>query len=208
MNLKIKSALAVLMMSVGFFSVQVEAKATERFTTPKKAENFVLPNQSGNKISLNQFKGKYVVLEWTNHECPFVKKHYGSGNMQTLQQKYTKQEVVWLSIVSSARGKQGHITGKQAKELSASRGSYATYVLLDEKGVVGRLYHAKTTPHIFIIDPNGMIVYQGAIDSIASTDLPDVYKATNYIDQAFLELFANKPVSLPSTSPYGCAVKY
>lgn len=177
-------------------------------TLVTKAPAFSLKNDQGKVVSLSQFKGKYVVLEWTNHDCPFVKKHYGSGNMQSLQKKYTDKGVVWLSIVSSAPGKQGSVTAKESQALSAKRNASPTHVLLDATGEIGQLYHAKTTPHMFIIDPKGMVVYQGAIDSIPSASPQDISKAVNYIDKAFEALFAKKPVTTAITKPYGCSVKY
>jgi peroxiredoxin len=172
------------------------------------APDFTLPGSDGKTYALSAYKGKYVVLEWTNHECPFVKKHYQSGNMQSHQKELTGKGVVWLSIVSSAPGKQGHVDAAQAVELTRSRGAAATAVLLDPKGEVGRKYEAKTTPHMFIVAPDGKLIYMGGIDSIPSSDTDDIAKATPYIKLALSEAMGGKPVSNPSTKPYGCSVKY
>ncbi len=172
------------------------------------APDFTLTDSRGQTVSLSDHKGKLVVLEWTNHECPFVRKHYGSGNMQALQRDYTAKGVVWLSIVSSAPGKQGHVTGEQAEELNKTRKAAPTAVLLDPTGKVGQSYGAKTTPHMYIIDKDGILRYAGGIDDIKSTDQADIKTARNYVAQALDELLAGKPVSEPATAPYGCGVKY
>ncbi len=149
-----------------------------------------------------------MVLEWTNHECPFVRKHYGSGNMQAQQKELTGKGAVWLSIVSSAPGKQGYVDAGKAAELTKSRGAAPTAVLLDPTGEVGRKYDARTTPHMFIVAPDGRLIYMGGIDSIASSDQDDIAVATPYVKVALGEALAGKPVSKPSTKPYGCSVKY
>ena len=172
------------------------------------APGFTTIDSNGKNVSLADYKGKYVVLEWTNNECPFVRKHYGSGNMQAQQKEFTGKGVVWLTVISSAPGKQGHVDGKQANELTKSRNAAPTAVLLDEKGDVGRLYGAKTTPHMFIVDPAGKLIYAGGIDSIASPDPEDLPKATQYVKVALTEAMSGKPVSQAVTAPYGCSVKY
>lgn len=172
------------------------------------APDFTLAGADGKTYSLGGFKGKYVVLEWTNHECPFVKKHYGSGNMQSQQKELTGKGAVWLSIVSSAEGKQGHVDAAQALELTKRRNAAPTAVLLDPSGEVGRKYDARTTPHMFVVAPDGKLIYQGGIDSIASTDTDDIPKATPYVKVALAEAMAGKPVTNASTPPYGCSVKY
>ena len=182
-------------------SAQASAKVGEA------APGFTATDSNGKTVSLADFKGKYVVLEWTNHECPFVRKHY-SGNMQAQQKEATAKGVVWLTVVSSAPGKQGHVDGAKANELTKSRGAAPTAVLLDEKGEVGRLYGAKTTPHMFIVDPQGKLIYAGGIDSIASADAEDLPKATQYVRVALGEAMSGKPVSQATTAQYGCAVKY
>jgi len=177
-------------------------------TVGQKAPSFTLTNSDGKNVSLSDYEGKLVVLEWTNHECPFVKKHYSSNNMQNLQKKYTEQAVVWLSIVSSAPGNQGHIDGSKAKMLTKERSASPSQVLFDPSGNVGKQYHAKTTPHMYIVNTDGTLLYNGAIDSIKSADTADIAKADNYVDVALSEIMAGKEVSQPITRPYGCSVKY
>ena len=172
------------------------------------APDFSLPDSTGKAEKLSEYKGKYVVLEWTNPECPFVRKHYESENMQKLQAEYVKKGVVWLSIDSSAPGEQGYLYVADAKK--AKEGKYAadTALLLDPDGKVGHLYDAKNTPGMFIIDPEGKLIYSGAIDSIASADKADLAKATNYVRTALDEAMAGKPVTKAKSKPYGCSVKY
>lgn len=153
-------------------------------------------------------RGKVVVLEWTNADCPFTRKHYESGNMQSLQALARDHGVVWLSIISSAPGKQGYVDGRGADELSRTRHAVPTAVLLDPSGSVGRLYHAKTTPHLFVIDARGDLRYMGGIDSIATTDVSDIAKAEPYLKEAMLAVVDGRPVAHPVTRPYGCSVKY
>lgn len=172
------------------------------------APDFTLTDSNGKTHSLSEFKGKNVILEWTNHDCPFVKKHYESNNMQNLQKKYTEQDVVWLSIISSAEGKQGFVSGEKANELTTSRNAHPSFVLFDPKGTAGKAYGAKTTPHMYIIDKEGKLIYKGGIDSIKSADKADIAKATNYVDKAMTEHLAGKPVSEANTAFYGCGVKY
>jgi len=169
---------------------------------------FTGTDTTGAQVSLADFKGKVVVLEWTNHDCPFVRKHYGSGNMQALQQEATEAGVVWLSIISSAPGKQGHVDAATADELTRSRGAHPSHVLLDSSGTIGRLYGAKTTPHMYVIDPEGRLVYMGGMDDIPSARVDDIPKAHNYVRAALAELQAGKPISQPVSRPYGCSVKY
>jgi peroxiredoxin len=173
----------------------------------KPAPSFSLKDTDGKTVRLDSFKGKVVVLEWTNYGCPFVKKHYGSGNMQSLQKKYQEQGVVWLSICSSAKGKQGNMTEAEAKAAVAEKEAAAPY-LLDPKGSVGKSYGAKTTPHMFIIDAAGKVAYAGAIDDKPSTDPADVPKAKNYVADALDAVLAGQPVALATTASYGCSVKY
>lgn len=172
------------------------------------APAFTLVDSTGKKRSLAEFAGKTVVLEWTNHECPFVKKHYGSGNMQKQQRDAIAKGVVWLSINSSAPGNQGHVDGAGAQGVRSKVGAAQTAYLLDPDGTVGRTYGAKTTPHMYVIDPKGVLRYAGGIDSIQSSDTDDIAKATQFVPQALAELAAGKPVSVSVSRPYGCAVKY
>ena len=172
------------------------------------APDFQVAGADGQTHSLAEYKGRYVVLEWTNDECPFVRKHYSSGNMQSLQKEAKTDGAVWLSIISSAPGEQGHVDAAKALKLTEKRGAAPTAVLLDEKGTAGRLYEAKTTPHMFIIDPAGKLIYAGAIDDTPSTDPTDIAASKNYVKLALSEARAGKPVSEPTTKPYGCSVKY
>ena len=172
------------------------------------APEFTLTDSKGTSHKLSDFRGKFVVLEWLNHECPFVKKHYSGGNMQKLQQEYTAKGVVWFSIISSAPGKQGHRTGPQAEADTKDKNAAPTAVLLDPSGEVGKKYDAKTTPEMFVLDKEGKILYAGAIDSIKSTDSADIAKAENHVRQALNAALAGQPVPKPKTTPYGCSVKY
>ncbi|MFP5307458.1 MAG: redoxin domain-containing protein [Gammaproteobacteria bacterium] len=196
------------------FSVFLSAAvlvATTAAATPSVGEpapSFSTTDSTGKTVALGDFAGKYVVLEWTNDGCPFVQKHYSSGNMQALQKDTTDDGAVWLSVISSAPGKQGHVDGAGADALTRSRDAHPTHVLLDENGDVGRLYGAKTTPHMFIVDPKGTLVYAGDIDSIPSADPADIPKAKPYVKLALAEAMAGKPVSEAVTKPYGCSVKY
>jgi peroxiredoxin len=172
------------------------------------APEFSLPDAKGKTHSLSEFKGKYVVLEWFNPECPFVKKHYGSGNMQKLQQEFTNKGVVWLTIDSNAPGLEGNLTPEQASNTVTSWKTHQTALLLDSDGKVGRAYGAKNTPHMFVINPEGKIVYEGAIDSKATPNPSDIANSTNYVKVALDESMSGKTVSNPNTKPYGCSVKY
>jgi peroxiredoxin len=172
------------------------------------APGFTGIDTSGKSHALSDFRGKPVVLEWTNHDCPYVRKHYSSGNMQRQQQTATGQGVVWLSIISSAPGKQGHVTPAQADALTAERNAAPSAVILDEKGEIGRLYEAKTTPHMYIIDADGKLAYMGGIDSIASANPADIGKATQYVPAALAQVMNGEPVAPSVTRPYGCSVKY
>ncbi|MCE3012373.1 MAG: redoxin domain-containing protein [Proteobacteria bacterium] len=174
----------------------------------KLAPAFSLPSASGKTITSTQFKDKVVVLEWLNHGCPFVRKHYDSNNMQALQKKYKSQGVVWLSIISSAPGKQGHVTAKAAADEAKKYNSEASEILIDEDGTVGRAFEAKVTPHMYVIGKDGRIFYQGAIDSIASADIDDVAKAENYVAQALDATIKGEKIKIASTKAYGCGVKY
>jgi peroxiredoxin len=172
------------------------------------APQFTLADSKGTARSLSEFSGKYVVLEWFNPGCPFVKKHYESGNMQKLQAAYTGKGVAWLSISSSAPEKEGHLTPAKAEEVIQQWKSSQTALLLDGDGTVGKLYHAKTTPHMVIINPEGKLIYAGAIDDRPSTDLDDLNGATNYVQAALDQAMSGQPVTVAETKPYGCSVKY
>lgn len=174
----------------------------------KPAPPFTLTDHTGNLQSLADHSGKWVVLEWINHDCPFVKKHYNEGHMQKLQAEITGAGGVWLTINSSAPGTQGHLTQETAASITAEKNAKPTAVLLDPTGATGKAYAAKTTPHMYLISPEGLLVYQGAIDSNNSAKTEDIADATNYITQAWAEVQAGKPVSVPETQAYGCSLKY
>ena len=172
------------------------------------APDFSITDSKGKTQSVSQYKGKYVVLEWFNPECPFVKKHYGSGNMQKLQEEFTGKGVVWLSVDSSAPGKEGNLSPVEAEKKMTDWKTHSTALLLDQDGKAAQAYAAKNTPHMFIINPEGKIIYEGAIDSKASPNPADIPSSTNYVRVALDEALAGKTVSNPTTRPYGCSVKY
>lgn len=178
--------------------------------TGEKAPDFTLKGTTskGKEVSLSDYKGKIVVLEWVNHGCPFVRKHYDSGNMQALQKKYTSSNVIWLTINSSAPGKQGHVDDEGAISERKKYNSAATDVLLDPTGKVGKMYEAKVTPHMYVIDKEGTLVYQGAIDDKADTDQASIPSAKNYVAGALTSIMNGKKVTASTTRAYGCAVKY
>jgi protein-disulfide isomerase len=162
----------------------------------------------GSTIKLGDLKGKTVVLEWTNHECPFVVKHYESGNIPNLQKDAVARGIVWLQVITSALGKQGNVSGETAQKLNVHRGATPTNTVLDTDGTIGKLYGATNTPQFFIINPDGVLVYKGGIDSIPSADQADIPKAENYVSAALADLAAGRKVAKSSTKPYGCSVKY
>ena len=172
------------------------------------APDFSLTDAKGKTHSLSQYKGKYVVLEWFNPECPFVKKHYGSGNMQKLQEEYTSKGVVWLTIDSNAPGTEGNLTSEQAVQKMTEWKTHQTSLLLDPEGKAGRAYGAKNTPNMVVINPEGKLIYEGAIDSKATPNPTDIPSSTNYVKVALDESLAGKPVTTANTRPYGCSVKY
>ena len=172
------------------------------------APDFTATDSNGNEHKLSNFIGKIVVLEWTNHNCPYVVKHYSSGNMQKIQAQATGKGVIWLRIHSSAKGKQGYVTGEQANEIAKEQGSNATFQLLDSSGKIGRLYDAKTTPNMFVIDKEGKLAYAGAIDSDSNFRPESIKGATNYVMEAINALNAGKKIKVSNTKPYGCGIKY
>jgi peroxiredoxin len=172
------------------------------------APGFTVNATTGSPVSLVSYKGKVVVLEWTNHDCPYVRKHYETGNMQGLQREATGQGVVWLTLISSSEGTQGYVTSPQADELTTSRKAAPTAVLLDTKGVAGKLYGATNTPHMYVVDKAGMLVYAGAIDDRPTSRRADVQGANNYVKAALDAVAAGQPVKMPVTRAYGCTVKY
>lgn len=174
----------------------------------QSAPDFTLMSAAGEKHSLSDYEGRFVVLEWINFDCPFVKKHYRSGNIPSLQQKYRDSSVVWLSICSSAPGKQGHLSGKDLSLRIESEKWNGSAYLLDSEGTVGQMYNAKTTPHMYVINPKGHLIYMGAIDDKPTTDLDDVEAAQNYVVLALQAAMTGQSVATPATKSYGCSVKY
>ncbi len=172
------------------------------------APGFSAVDSNGKTQRLSDYKGKFVVLEWHNQGCPYTKKHYASGNMQRLQKEWTAKGVVWLTVISSAPGTQGFVTPTQENEYIKTMNAVPTAAILDPGGTLGHLYAAKTTPHMFIIDPNGTLIYNGAIDDHSSSDPGDIAGSRNYVSSALQEATSGKPITEPATRPYGCSVKY
>jgi len=195
-----KNILLLMLTSVALLHAQVDPG--------EAAPDFTLPNGNGQQTSLSEFKGKTVVLEWTNFGCPFVKKHYGSGNMQKLQADANSKGVIWISICSSAPGKQGYLSVADVTKACTEAGSKATAYLVDEDGKVGRLYGAKTTPDMFVINPAGLVVYHGAIDDKKSANPADIEGAKNYVSAAIAESLSGQAIKEPLTQPYGCSIKF
>lgn len=213
MNRLTKTILISAMLLVGIAALALSQEtnkeaATASVAIDQPAPDFALKDIDGKEHKLSDFKGKYVVLEWVNYDCPFVKKHYSSGNMQKLQAMYGKKDVVWLSICSSAPGKQGHFPIADLKKRMETEKALPTAYLLDESGVAGKLYNAKTTPHMFVVDPKGILRYAGAIDDTPSTKTSDIATSTNYVSSSLDALMAGKSVATKSSTPYGCSVKY
>jgi peroxiredoxin len=198
------------------FGILAATAAVALFATPSFAEPkvgapapiFTAVDSNGKTVNLSDYKGKTVVLEWTNDGCPYVRKHYGSGNMQALQKKWTDQGIVWLSVISSPPGEQGFADAARANSLTTDRKAAPTAVLLDPKQQVAKSFGALVTPHMYIIKPDGVLAYAGAIDDKPTARTADLKDATNYVDNALSELKAGKPVSTTSTRAYGCVVKY
>lgn len=203
-------ATAVALTAGALISSTADAAPTASVQAGNVAPAFTGVTSTGETISLADFAGKTVVLEWTNHGCPFVQKHYAEPprNMQTLQTGAATDDVVWISVISSAPGKQGHVDGPTADQINADRGGAPAYTILDPDGVIGRAYAAKTTPHMFVIKPDSEIAYAGAIDSIRSARVSDIDKATNYVSAALDAVAAGEAVAVANSAPYGCSVKY
>jgi hypothetical protein len=197
-----------LMTGVFATAVMLAVPVVAQQTTGQPARDFKLTDMNGKTVQLSQFKGKTVVLEWHNSGCPFVQKHYNSGNMQKTQAAAVGQGAVWLTVNSGAPGKQGHMTLEQTRAFMKSSGSKASNYLLDPEGTVGKGYDAKTTPHIYVINPAGTLVYQGGIDDKPTAAAADIAGARNHVLTALAEMKAGKPVSVAESRPYGCAVKY
>jgi len=197
----------LLVASLAALAFSFNALAAPQVGQP--APDFTVVDTAGVEHSLSDFAGQKVVLEWTNHECPFVVKHYGSDNMQGQQRMgRDDHDVVWLSVISSKPGAQGHVSPEQADELTADRNAYPTAVLLDESGDMGRAYDARVTPHLYIIDEDGVLQYMGGIDSNPSSNPADIPGATQYVVAALTEMAAGEPITDSMTRPYGCTIKY
>lgn len=188
--------------------VSLDVAAKPVLEIGKLAPDFTGIDSNGKAVKLSDLKGKLVVLEWSNHDCPYVRKHYSSANMQALQQEATKDGVVWLTIISSPKGEQGYVEGPKANELTQSRKASPTAVLLDPKGQIARLYDARVTPHMFIVDKDGLLQYMGGIDNKPSTSVADIKDAKNYVRVALAEIAKGQKVSEAVTRAYGCTVKY
>jgi peroxiredoxin len=174
----------------------------------RPAPDFSVADTAGKTWTLKDLAGRTAVLEWTNHDCPFVRKHYGAGNMQAQQKEATARGILWLSVISSAPGKQGHVSPAEADALTKARGAAPTAVLLDETGAMGRAYGAQTTPHLYVIGPDGTLRYMGGIDDRPTANPADIPVAKAYLRAALADLAASRPVAQPVTRPYGCSVKY
>ena len=199
---KMKLAGALLTLAIG------SGAGAQGVALDAQAPDFTLSDNGGVEHTLSQYRGSVVVLEWINFDCPFVKKFYAPGVMPKLQKQYREQGVVWLSINSSAPGKQGHFAGKDLDKRIKSEKHAATAYLLDTDGTVGKLYGARTTPHMYLIDDEGVLRYAGAIDDSPTTDSKDIEGAVNYVVQALGEIAGGDEVSVKTTRPYGCSVKY
>lgn len=174
----------------------------------EKAPDFTATDSNGVQQTLSQYVGKFVVLEWHNNGCPYVRKHYNSGNMQKLQKEWTARGVIWLTVISSAPGMQGYVTADQENVYMKQMGAAPTAAILDPAGKLGHLYNAKTSPHMFVINPSGILIYDGAIDDQPTPEPSSIAGATNYVSQALEEAMGGKPVSVATSRPYGCSVKY
>ena len=200
---------ALLLATVGAALVAAAALANEPapvVRTGSAAPNWTLVDANGKTHNLRDFRGKFVVMEWTNHQCPFVVRQYRNGAMQATQKWATDNGAIWLAVVSSAPGKQGYVDAAGAREVKGQTKFAGTAKLLDPDGKVGKAFGARTTPHMFVIDPKGVLIYQGAIDDQPNPE--PTGRATNFVRQALEEAKAGKPVSKPETKPYGCSVKY
>jgi len=197
-----------LISIVGVLAVLIAFSAAWAARVGQSAPDFTATDTNGKVHKLSEYNGKFVVLEWSNRGCPYTQKHYSSGNMQRLQREWTGRGVIWLTVISSAPGKQGYVTASEENAYLKQVNAMPTAVLLDPTGALGHLYDAKTTPHIFIISPQGTLIYNGAIDNHPTIDLADVKGAQNYVSAALDEATSGKPVSTPTSRPYGCSVKY
>ena len=207
----ISQKIAAIALAVGVAALSLPAlslRALANVQAGKAAPDFTAVDSNGKSHQLSSFKGRTVVLEWTNDGCPYVQKHYGAGNMQALQKAASDAGVVWLSVISSSPGTQGHVDGAAANKLTTDRKAQPTAVLLDPVGKVGKLYDAKTTPHMYVIDPKGNLAYAGAIDDKPTANQADIKGARNYVTEALTAVAAGKTPAVTTTRAYGCSVKY
>jgi peroxiredoxin len=203
-----RTTAAVFAAALGLALAAAPAARAEVATVGQPAPDFTLKDSHGQSHALSSLKGKWVVLEWINYDCPFVQKHYNSGHMQKLQKDYTGKGVVWFAVNSSNKGKQGNYPLAEIEARSKKHAAAFSAYLLDENGSVGRAYGAKTTPHMYVIDAKGTLAYAGGIDDKPSTDLADIATARNFVQAALDEVLAGKPVTTTASQPYGCSVKY
>lgn len=201
-----KRAATVLMALV--FCVGLALTVARAARVGERAPDFTATDSNGQTHKLSEYAGKYVVLEWTNRGCPYTHKHYSSGNMQNLQREWTAKGVIWLTVASSAPGEQGYVTSDQENAYLKQANAAPTAALLDPSGALGHLYNAKTTPDMYVINPQGILIYEGAIDDRPSSDPSDIRGAKNYVSLALSEAMAGKPVSVATSQSYGCSVKY
>jgi len=209
-NISLAAGMAAAVALTAGALIASTADASPLVVPGQPVPGFTGTNSHGESVSLADFSGRTVVLEWTNDGCPFVQKHYATppANMQALQSYAAADDVVWLSVISSAPGKQGHVTGDEANALTAVRDAIPSHVLLDPTGEIGHLYGAKTTPHMYVIKPDGTLAYEGAIDSKPSARIDDIAEANNYVRAALDSVAAGEAVAVSSSKPYGCSVKY
>lgn len=204
-RLRINIAIVAAILIISWTAIDSQAA---KLVTGSQAPDFEYTDVEGNTGKLSELKGKYVVIEWFNHGCPFVAKHYNSEKMQSLQSEYTGKEVVWIAVNSTSERHGDYRNPKETKSDAKKHETSATHIVIDGQGEIGQLYGAKTTPHIFIVNPDGTLIYQGAADDIKSTDTEDIPKAMNYIDLAMTEALTPRELTSPETKPYGCSVKY
>lgn len=195
-------------LAVTAASLAFAAPAFAKIDTGSNVSDMTVVDSNGQTHNLSDFAGQTVVLEWTNHGCPYVKKHYNTDNMQSLQKEAKADDIVWLSVISSAPGKQGYVSGEEANTLTETRNAAPAAVILDAEGTMGKTFSAKTTPHMYIIDAEQTLVYQGAIDDNDSFREDTVEGATNYVREALSAMAAGEPIATSETTPYGCSVKY
>nr|WP_321439852.1 redoxin domain-containing protein [uncultured Hyphomonas sp.] len=209
-NLSLAAGMAAAVALTAGALIASTARAETGLPVGQPAPDFTATDTHGEEVSLSDFTGRTVVIEWTNEGCPFVRKHYAQppGNMQGLQADAAADGAVWLTVISAAPGKQGHVDAETANQWTEEHHAAPAHTLLDPDGTLGRLYKAKTTPHMYVIGPQGRVVYQGAIDSAASANVADISTATNYVREALSSLTAGEPVGVNATKPYGCSVKY